>query len=385
MFKCYMPKVEFGTGKLNNLGEYIKDLGSRAIVTIDPYLESKGFGERIVSQLRDANIRSIKYTDIQPNPNCTKVDEAARLAREEYCEMVVAIGGGSALDFGKGVAVIAKNTGKCWEYTERSDHDVKRPVQTLPVIAIPTTAGTGSEATPFAVFNNTEIKEKSTIVNDKIFPAIALVDPELMYSMPPRLTASTGFDAFAHALEAYISLKSMPFSKMVAREAMKLIVRYLPEAVANGDNKTARENIAWASTLAGAAIAHIGVTLPHSLGQPVGGLCGAPHGESIAACIVNILEISYISNLEVFAEVAEILDPSISNISVKRRAEKCPELVNQLLQDINLNVKFSDYGMTEKDIDKVTKIALTGYYFDINCHPKKVTEDEIRQIYKKCI
>lgn len=386
MFNCYLPKLEFGNGIINSIGKYAKDMGSKAIVVIDPFIDSTGLGDNIITQLKDSGINAIKYSDIQPNPNCFKVDEASMLARDEKCEFAVAVGGGSVIDFGKGVAVISGNTGNCWEYTERADHRIKRPGKsTLPVIAVPTTAGTGSEVTPFAVFNNPEIKEKSTIVSDRIYPEIALVDPELMATMPAKLTASTGFDAFSHALESYISLNSTPFSTMVAREAMSIIVKYLPEVVLNGNNSLGREKLAWGSTLAGAAIAQIGVTLPHALGQPISGLYGAPHGESVAACMVKVIEFSYLSDKEKFADIAQILNPGVSKLGIKQKAEKCSYLVEKFLGEIGLEVRFSDFGMSIKDVDQAAKIALAGYYFDIKCHPRKVTEEEIKQLYIDCL
>lgn len=275
-----LPKVEFGAGKVNQIAEYAKGMGTKAAIAIDPYMNSRGMGDNMASQLSKVFIDSVIFADIEPNPSCFKVDETARRARAEKCDFVIAMGAGSAIDFGKGLAVMINSQGSSWDYTERNDHEVLRPgVGTLPLIAIPTTSGTGSEATPFSVLNNPALKEKSTIVSERIFPTIAIVGPELMISMPPKITASTGFDAFAHALESFISLKANPFTTMVSREAMSIVLRNLPEAVANGENIKARENLAWASTLAGAAIAHIGVTLPHALAQPVGGMLGVPHGD----------------------------------------------------------------------------------------------------------
>ncbi len=172
---------------------------------------------------------------------------------------------------------------------------------------------------------------------------------------------------------------------MVSREAMSIVLRNLPEAVANGENIIARENLAWASTLAGAAIAHIGVTLPHALAQPVGGMFGVPHGDSIAACMVHVLEVSWQADLEKFAAISTLIDPSLSSLTLRQRAEKCPALVGGFLSDINLHVKFSSFGMTEEHIEKAANIALTGYYFDIQSHLKRVTREEIHHIYKACL
>jgi alcohol dehydrogenase class IV len=253
------------------------------------------------------------------------------------------------------------------------------------LVAVPTTAGTGSEATHFAVFNNPKIREKSTIVTDKIFPTISLVDPELMYSMPPPLTASTGFDATAHAVEAYISRRSNPFTRMVALEAIRRVAKSLRAAVADGTDVAARSEMAWAATLGGAAISQIGVTLPHALAQPVGGLTGAGHGQTIAALMVKVLENSYAADLQSFADVAEALEPGIAGRPLQEKAERCPALVSQLLRDIGIHVRLSDFGMTGKDIARATEIALRNYYFDIQSHPMKVDEKKIQEIYKECL
>lgn len=385
MFKCFIPMAEVGNGIIDVIGEAAKNFGSSAMLIIDPFLDSKGLGDRIGILLKNADINMIKFTDIQPNPSCFSVDNAALIAREAKCEVILAVGGGSAIDLGKAVSILSINPGNSWEYTERSDHEIRRPAKTLPLIAVPTTSGTGSETTPFAVLNNTAIREKSTIVSDMIYAKKVLVDPEQMITMPRRLTASTGFDAFAHCLEAYISLASTPFSKMVAREGMRIITEYLPQAVANGKNLNAREKMAWGSLLGGTAIATIGVALPHSLGQPVGGYCNAPHGESVAACIVEVLKMSYLANPKVFAEITDILEPSYYTKSIKQRAAVCPEVIQSFIDDIGLRVRFRDFGLTEADIDKVTNIAMTGYYFDIQCHPLAVTELEIKELYRRCL
>ena len=384
-FKCHLPQTCFGEGKLSDLGSLSRKYGAKAMLAIDPYLEQTGLADRITSILSKESISVVVWGDIQPNPSCFGVDEAGRLAIEEECEFVIAAGGGSAMDFGKAISVVAKNPGNAWDFTERSDHEVRRPASTLPIVAIPTTAGTGSEATPFAVLNNTDLKEKSTIANDAIFPDLSIVDPELMLSMPSSLTASTGFDALAHAIESRISVHANPFTKMTALEAIRIIGQNLRNAVNDGNNRDARSSMAWAAGLGGAAIAHIGVALPHALAQPVGGYKGAPHGLSIAALMVEILRMSYQSDLQAFAEITEALEPETANLSTAKKAERCAECVQTIMNDIGLRVRLSDFGMVESDIDKVTNIAFTGYYFDIKCHPLKVNESDVKEIYRTCL
>ena len=383
---CRVPKIIFGIGKTGQLPEFVQEFGKKAFLAIDPYVDKTGLADEVMNNLKKISVDTVKWTDIEPNPSCLGVDKAAEIAKREGSEVVIAIGGGSTMDFGKGVAVMATHPGICWQYTERTDHEVLRPTSaTLPVITIPTTSGTGSEATAYAVFNNPEIKEKSTLINDFIIPKLALVDPELTFTAPPLLTAHTGIDALAHAIESYIALSANSFSKMVSREAIRLVATYLPVAVANGKNVEAREKMSWASTLGGIGIAHGGVALPHAIGQPVSGVFGAPHGGSITACLGRVIEISFPSDLQGFAEIAEALDPSVRDLPLRARAEKCSELVERLFQDTNSKARYADYGMTEADIDKVTHIALTGYAIDIAANPRQVTEEEIKQIYRDCI
>jgi alcohol dehydrogenase class IV len=385
-FDCKIPNIRFGFGAHQDLAELEEDWGPKAFMAGDPYLEQAGVLDNLLALLKSAGIEAVKYTEITPNPDCFGVDKAAKAAREAGCTFVVGVGGGSAIDFGKAVAVVAANPGTSWQYTERSDHAILRPgKETLPIVAVPTTAGTGTEATPYSVLNNSKIKEKSTIVSDEVVPKLGIVDPELMMSMPPQLTAYTGIDALTHSIDAYVSALAQPFSKMLSLESIRLVAEWLPEAVANGSNRQAREKMAWASTLAGMAIAHAGTTLPHALGQPVSGILGAPHGGSIAACLVKVMEYSYTADFQRYADIAEALDPAVRDLPLKEKAEASAELVERLFRDTGTTVRYSDFGMSEKDIDKATHIALTGYGGDIKIHPRVATEEEIKQLYRDCL
>jgi len=385
-FSCTMPKVIFGNGRIHELSNHAKGLGKKAFLALDPFLATTGFREEIESMLDSAGLKYFTFSDIQPNPSCFEIDTAGESAKKEACDFVIAVGGGSAIDFGKGIAVVAGNPGKSWEYTRRKDHTPREPGdETLPLIAVPTTAGTGSETTHFSVLSNPDLKEKSTIAHERIFPRIALVDPGLTVSMPAKLTALTGIDVLAHAIESYINIRATPFSGMVGIEAIRLVGRFLTEAVANGRNMRARESMAWASTLAGVAIGHANPTLPHALGQAAGGFIHAPHGGSVAACLPEIMKISYMADLQRFGEIAVALDPAAARLPVYERAEMSVVLVERLFRDIDCSVTFGDFGLKEEDIDRVTEIAMTGYFTGISLHPKVVGEEEIKRIYRACL
>jgi alcohol dehydrogenase class IV len=385
-FKCVVPKVLFGAGRRKELGEEARHWGTRVFLALDPYLQRAGVGKEIESLLTGASLAVVPYADIEPDPSCFQADKAAALAREERCDLVVAAGGGSVLDFGKGVAVVAGNPGTAWQHTRRKDHTPLVPGPgTLPVIALPTTAGTGSEMTHYAVFSNPELREKSTIVSERIIPKAALVDPELTYSCPPQLTALTGVDVLAHCIEAYINVSSTPFARLVSLEAIRLVGAWLPRAVAEGSDREARQHMAWASALGGMAIAHANPTLPHALGQAAGGFVHAPHGASVAACLAAIMGISHEAAPQDFADIAAALEPATAGQPLAERAARSAVLVEELLERIGVRVRFGELGLREEDIERVTQIALTGYFTGISLHPKKVDKEEIMRIYRGCL
>jgi alcohol dehydrogenase class IV len=385
-FQCRVPKILFGNGRIQSIGELAQEGGDRAFLALDPYIDASGLADQLCEKLEQASVTPVRYGKIDPDPDCFSVDEAAEISRKNNCTQVIAVGGGSAIDFGKGVAVLAANPGTCWQYTRRKDHTPKIPgPKTLPIIAVPTTAGTGSEATHFAVFTNPKIREKSTVVSDRIIPRIALVDPELTFSCPPRLTALTGVDVLAHSVEAFINIKASPFARMISIESIRLVGRYLVRAVKDGSDREARENMAWASTLAGIAIAHSNPTLPHALGQAAGGFVHAPHGATIAACLPHVIRLSYDADTASFAELAIALDPGVRDLPQEQRAERSADLLAQLFEDIDLSVRFSDLGLKAEDIPRVTQIALTGYFTGISLHPKQLDAAQIEEIYRVCL
>lgn len=381
-FKCSIPDIVFGSGNVGMIAEHAAGLGSKVLLAIDPYWVDRGLAERIADDLRRSDVGCVPYSSIEPNPSCFSVDKAAAVAVAERCDCVVAVGGGSAIDFGKGVAVMAVNPGTCWEYTDRKDHTARVPSTVLPIVAVPTTAGTGAEVTPFAVFNHPKLREKSSIVSSRIHPRVAVVDPELSKTMDSRLTGLSGIDALAHSLEGYISKNATVFSRMISIESLRLITAHLPVAVKDGENMEAREALSWASTLGGIVVGHVGGTLPHAIGQPVSGLTGAPHGASIAACMVTILDRSCDENPALFAGLAEALDRDSSMLSERERARSCPGLVGELFASAGVSERYSSYGLREEDIDRVTRMAFTCYPGAIQRHPKLFTEAEIRDIYR---
>jgi alcohol dehydrogenase class IV len=274
-----LPRIlRVGAGASQELVSTLHELQlARPLLVTDPYIVSCGYCERLQAPLRAAGIAFGLFGDCVPDPTTDSVYAALELLRAGDYDCVVALGGGSSLDTAKAVAVLAEHGGLM------RDYKVPRQIDSgLPIIAIPTTAGTGSEATRVAVITDTETQEKMLCMGLGLMPVAALVDFELTLSMPYRLTADTGIDSLCHALEAYVSRKSNPFTDSIALTAMRTIYQNIRTACAEPDNRSAREAMMLAATQGGIAFANASVTLIHGMSRPVGAFFHVPHGLSNA-------------------------------------------------------------------------------------------------------
>jgi alcohol dehydrogenase class IV len=335
--------------------------------------------------LADAGVEVVGEVVVTDEPSVPAVEGALERLAGADADVVLAIGGGSAIDTAKAIAGLLRSGTRLMDHLEGVGRGIPYPGPAAPLVAVPTTAGTGSEMTHYAVFNNPRLREKSTIVSERIIPRAALVDPELTYSCPPRLTALTGVDVLAHALEAYINVASTPFARLVSIEAVRLVGAWLPRAVENGCDAEARHQMAWASALGGVAIAHANPTLPHALGQAAGGFVHAPHGASVAACLVEVMRSSHSSAPQSFADIAAALEPGCMALPLAERAARSVVLIDELLGRIGARVRFGELGLKESDLERVTGIALTAYATGIGLHPWKAGEREILRIYRSCL
>lgn len=377
-------KIKFGAGLVKKLGENVAPYGKKALLLYDPFLKGSKLINDVIEDLKANQIEAVTFDDVSPNPRNTVIDKAVDLCVAEKCDVVIGIGGGSAIDSAKAIAIVAKNGGKCWEYV-RTANGCREPENgKLPMIAIPTTSGTGTEATPFSVINNPELGFKATICDDLACPTLSIVDPELMVSMPPSVTAYTGIDAFAHAFEAYTSSTESPLMDVVALEAMRLFINNIERAVEDGTDIVARSNMALCSTYGGMAIAHMCTTMPHALGQALGGITDAPHGGTIAACINKVIEWTLPEGEEKFAKVAELFDESIKDLPAAEKAAKLPQYIEKLFTKImgGKPVTMATYGMTEENLPKLVDLVMNFYYGDALLNPKQPTKEDVYQVAK---
>lgn len=387
-FDFYCPtKVIVGAGRIKEAAGIAETYGRRVFLLVDPFLKDSKVIHDLINDLEDKEMIVTDFYDVQSNPRNTTIDKGAAICQNAQCDVVITVGGGSAIDSAKAIALVAKHGGSCWDYTERQGEEVKRPTEPgLPLICCPTTAGTGTEMTLVSVINNPSEVRKCSILNEVIYPTVSIIDPELMVSVPRELTALTGIDTFAHAFETYIGTGSNDYTDGLAIQSMKLFAESIRDAVNDGSNVEARYKMAMACMIAGGAFSNAGVCLPHAIGQPLSAFTDAPHGGTLAACLPQIIRWTVPYAKEKFAVVAEIMDKqAVAGLTVEEKAEKLPELFEQLYKDLDVSVSFSGYGLKEKDLEAFVDLCYTGFKQDIDHHPKPVTREDVLEIVRMCM
>ena len=381
-FNYYAPtEIIFGCGRVDEIGALAARYGKKALlVTVPEFPAIAPLYQRVKDKLAEAGIEVSHFDGVIPNPTEEVVTAGANMAKELGAEVVIGLGGGSSMDTAKAIAVEATHPGTAWDYLHYTDGPTEK---TLPIIAIGTTAGTGSQTTPCAVITKTENKDNSAIWHKNIFPRVAIVDPDVTATMPKSITAQTGFDAFCHNFEAYLSVNTNPLVESMAVNAIRVIAEYLPKALSEPSDVEARSQMAWADTLGGLTNASAGVTLPHGLGMQVGGHCPyVTHGQALAIIYPEFTRYTYPMAIEKFAVVGRIFNPELECVSDEAAAEKSCEAIDEFLKKIELWIGFKDVNVSIEDI---RAIADCGQVLgDYKNNPRVATMDEMHEILMKC-
>lgn len=380
MYDYLVPSVNFmGAGCVKLVGERCKILGGKkALIVTDNFLRNMEGGavELTVKSLLEAGIEVAYYDQVEPNPKDTNVKDGLKIYQEENCDMIVTVGGGSAHDCGKGIGIAATHEGDLYEYA--GIETLTNPLP--PIVAVNTTAGTASEVTRHCVITNTKTKVKYVIVSWRNLPLVSFNDPELMVKKPAGLTAATGMDALTHAIEAYVSKDANPVTDAAAIQAIKLISKNLRQAVALGENLVARENMAYASLLAGMAFNNANLGYVHAMAHQLGGLYDMPHGVANAMLLPHVEKYNLISNPQKFAHIAEFMGENIDGLSVVEAAEKAIDAMFKLSKDIGIPASLKEMGVKEEDFEYMAEMALKdGNAFS---NPRKGNENDIVEIFK---
>ena len=378
-----MPSVNFfGPGCLSVVGDRAQILnGKKALIVTDKFLHSlkDGAVEKTIEYLKKAGVESVVFDNVEPNPKDTNVYEGADMYRKEGCDMIITVGGGSPHDCGKGIGIAVTHPRDICDYA--GIETLTNPLP--PIIAINTTAGTASEVTRHAVITNTKTKVKFVIVSWRNLPQVSINDPLLMVGKPAGLTAATGMDALTHAIEAYVSKDANPVTDAAAIQAIKLISQNLRQAVANGENLKARENMAYGSLLAGMAFNNGNLGYVHAMAHQLGGLYDMPHGVANAMLLPHVCRYNMIANPEKFADIAEFMGEKIDGLSVIEAAEKSIEAIFRLSGDVGIPKSLREAGVKEEDIELMSINALKdGNAFS---NPRKGNERDIANIFKSAM
>ena len=373
-FQFSLPaKVIYKPGAIEDLGALIADMKvTKALLVTDPGLVKAGYVEPISDILEKAGIDFKVFSDVEPNPSVETVEKGVALRKDLAYEVIVALGGGSPMDVAKTVAVRATNE-KPVPALEGADQFENAP---LPVIAIPTTAGTGSEVTPFAVITNREQKYKLTIISQRIIPKVAILDPTMIANLPAFIAASTGLDALTHAIESYTSLFGSAYSDAFAEKAIDLIGKNLRRFVANRQNQEAAGSMLIASLFAGLAFAHSRLGNAHAMAHPLGGFFNVPHGVANAILLPHIMEYNCMASPERFERIALLLGE-------EPVAENAVMAVQQLNKDLGIPANLTAVGVQADAIEAMTADAMKSG--NVLANPRQTGPAEIQSLYRTAL
>lgn len=374
------PVLITGSGSSEKVGEEIRKLGlKKGLVVTDEVISKLGLLESIKEVLSENKIEFAVYDKISTEPTVDFVMEGLSAYKENECEFLLAVGGGSALDTAKAIAVMVTNKGTIEDYKGLNNI----PEKGVPLIAIPTTAGTGSEVTVYTIITDTKTDVKMLIGSPFVMPQVAIVDPLLTLSCPRGLTAAVGIDALTHAIEAYVSVKAQPMSDIFCLSAIELISDNVRQAWANGNNVEAREKTMLGALQAGIAFSNSSVALVHGMSRPIGAYFHVAHGASNAALLGVVTEFSLIGNPARYAHVAEAMGENTEGLNDLEAAELAAQSINNLIEDIkipSLKELGVDEGKLEQLAPKMAEDAIASGSPGNN--PRQATKEEIIELYK---
>ena len=378
-FSFFVPtRIEYGIGKVNQLVKELKGLNAkRPLIVTDKGLVKAGALKGIEEQLKANSIEYTVFSDVESNPRDGNVEKAVAMAREHRADALIGVGGGSSMDTAKCAGVLITNGGKIGDYY--GYYKVKK--QILPLITIPTTAGTGSEVSIWAVITNTQKEPhvKECLGSQLMCPTVALVDPLMTVALPPHLTAYTGIDALSHAVEGYFCLVAEPIADVLALSAIQLISDNLVPATMNGNNLEARDNMLLGSLMAGIVLGVTDCGAIHCLGHAIGGLYDVHHGLSMAIFFPYVLEYNMGTNPERFANIARAMGENVDGLPALEAARKSIDGIVKLLRILRIPT-LKDVGVKEQDFEEIARLALADPTSEAN--PRKMTVKDMKEICK---
>ncbi|TKB05848.1 iron-containing alcohol dehydrogenase [Desulforhopalus sp. IMCC35007] len=375
------PRIIMGAGSLKNIVPEIKRQGCQKVfIVTDPGIVSAGIAGQLETLLQEGDIAFDCFDKVEPDPRIEIAIEAAVAVKTFGADIVIGIGGGSAIDIAKISAILANNEGSLHDFF---GIDLV-PNPGLKTIIIPTTAGTGSEVTPIVILSDEAEKLKKGVVSPYLFPTLALLDPELTVGLPAKVTAATGMDALIHAIEAFTSKNSYGFTDMLAREAIVLIAGNIRTAYANGTDMEARSKLLEGSLLAGMAFANAGVTAVHAFAYPIGAEFHIPHGVANSIMLVPVMEFNMIGNLNKFAQLADLLGEKTDSMNLREKAQAAVNALRTLTEDLEIPKSLSQFKITDSDLPMLAEGVMKVTRLLAN-NPRAMSADEAEGIYRQVL
>ena len=365
-----------GLGSIKKLGGFVKKLSSKKVLIVtDEGVISAKIIDKIIDILKSDVIKYCIYSKVEHDPSIESIQECYSFSNEHDCDLIIAVGGGSSIDVAKIVSVLKVSGGEINDYFGLDNV----PSRGLPTIAIPTTAGTGSEVTPVAVISVKQEHKKIGIQSPNIIPDVAIIDPFMTLTCPPTVTAATGMDAFTHAVEAYLSINNSSITDMFALEAIKLISSSIRSAVAKGENVNARTKMCQGSLYAGIAFANAGTAAVHAIAMTIGGVYDIPHGVANAMLLPFVMKYNALSDLNKMANIAAAMQENISSLSPRDSAMKAIDAVKQLSIDVNVMHSLKEFGAKKEEIPGLAQKAIKVTRLLRN-NPRNVNKKDLEKI-----
>ncbi|TDO90049.1 alcohol dehydrogenase [Halanaerobium saccharolyticum] len=377
----YWPSTTFiGPGAIKDMGQALQSRDfKKALIVTDQVLNEIGIVDKITAVLAENSIDYVVFDQVQPNPTTKNVNDGLAVLKENDCDFILSLGGGSPQDAAKGIGILATNGGDIKDYEGIDQSDNK----SLPIVAVNTTAGTASEVTINYVITNEDTHIKMVMVDKNSLAEIAVSDPKLMTAKPADLTAATGMDVLTHAVEAYVSEGAFRLSDKLALESIELVGEALRDAVENGDDLEARSKMAYASYIAGMSFNNAGLGYVHSMAHQLGGMYDLPHGVCNAVLLPHVEEYNSKNTGDKLRNVAQALGKDVEGLSTAEANQAAVEAIKELSSEIGIPAGLKELGVKEEDLAEMAKNALNDVCKGTN--PREVDLEATIEIYKKAM
>ena len=380
LWKFVAPEVIFGVGALHLAGQYGRNLGgSKALVVSDPGVLAAGWVQQVLASVERADLESTLFTQVTPNPRIEEVATGAVLYAEQGCDIIIVVGGGSAIDCAKCIGLLAANQGGIRDFVGVDNVSAPMP----PTICIPTTAGTSADVSQFAVITDREINRKLLIISKAVVPDISLIDPTTLTTMDPFLAACTGMDALVHAVEAYVSLGHSSLTDIHALQAIRLISSNLQKSIAEPNNLEYRNNMMLASLQAGLAFSNASLGAVHAMAHSLGGLLDLPHGQCNAMLLDGVVDFNYGQAEQRYRNTATAMGIEVDGLPSAEIRKRLLVEIRRLRETAGIRDTLSRYGVHRTDVHELAETALNDPCVVTN--PRKPCQRDIEVIYEESL